>query len=489
MAEDLPTSPSLQREFTRSSERVLTDLAARGADVAYWARVMTDQLVGPETHPALIPWETVYDLGFDSTQRLGETIAIAPALDPEGYYVRDRRPEIVAEVEAWLWPLLPKLLRMILRAVAWGAVPAVLTWARSTKQGVVRERGGAGTPLAFPDLLHYSRVDDVFPAEVEVILDRQGDLDVLRFRDQAYTRDRARLWVWEDEWGWLIGSGSRRRNFRPILTKRLARLLRGRYLERSVEPARIGWAPSGVQKDEAGNEFSPITLMTDLLLLLKSGGVAVFPNKRFGGTDQTGERMWDYDLLETPDREQVFEDALTYEDGQILLGCMVPPATVLSSGEGLAGARVPAEAYVELVEMAARFAAAALSELVAIAHYYNHGPDDPPPDVCTRQFPKAKRKLLLDVFGKIAGDVRQMANGRRYTLGSLVTEEILDMLGLPRRAPAEADELVSAGPTPPGRQAEATSAREDRREAGTTDDAEEATGAEGEREDDAPDEA
>lgn len=488
--ENLPAEPDLSA-LTRENMLGLSQLRGSldGGAAHYWARCIADQIAGPETHPSHLPWEVILDIGTDPVVNLGELIAIGPALDANVYHFEDGRADVVAEHEAWLWPLLPRLLEMILRAVAWGVVPLVLTWKRGLRH--VKD----GQVVSRPGLLHYSDVDDLFPGDVEYQKDERGKVRAIHYGGEEYLRDRATLALWRDQWGWLVGQGSRRRNFKPWLTKRLVRLWRGRYLERSVDPVRIGWAPSGSQKDENGQAFSPVRFVQDLLMMLKNGAPIVFPNTRMKDTqgNPTNEKAYEIDKMELDERETVFESALTYEDGEILLGCMVPPATVLPDGEGLAAVRVPAEAFVELVEMSARFAAAVVSELVAVVHAYNRGPEDPAPIFRARDIPKVKRKLLLSVFQRIADTSMRIGEDKVVSPAELVDAVgLLDQLGVPRRLLEEAvRKLTSPAPEggrEPGRPQDPSGEREERRENATTDEGEDATGAPGEEPAEAEDE-
>lgn len=490
-ADELPAEPDFA-EFKRRAQSVALGGPWLG-DLMRFAYAMSGD-VGPGTPPEHVPWETIRAMGFDPVVKLGERIAIAPALDLETYFVRHPDPAVVAETEAWLWPVLQEMLLAILRAVAWGSMPVVYTW-ESADLGVETpplKPGGKARRRTIRGHLHYTRADELWPGATTPIIDDRGDVEALDYYQARYGRDRAQLVLFDDEFGALTGNGSRRRAYRAWMSKCLERTWRGRYLERSVDPPRIGWAPVGKQKLDDGSTTTPVELLAHQLLMLKGGGAAVFPNTTMGRNGE-GERAYAVDFLKLEDRSQVWHDALSYEDAEILLACLVPPSTVIAEEqEGLAGAKVAGDSFAVLTEMITRWAARVLTERVAIVHAYNHGDAVDPPEICARELPKQKRKLLLEVLKGILDVTRQLPDGRVFSLGELISTEILEQLGIPAlqvddvaHEPGQMEstaELVGAPPGqakggPVGRPKDATGGREERRDAASTDEGEDGTGA------------
>jgi hypothetical protein len=136
--------------------------------------------------------------------------------------------------------------------------------------------------------------------------------------------------------------------------------------------------------------------------------------------------------------------------------------------------------FVEFVQGLAAFVAAELSRVVETVHIVNHGDTTPPPVVRAYEIPAAKKKILLEVWRSISSAPRILEDGRTITLGDLVSDEIIDQLGLPRReVPAMATAPVDVPSAPPAR--DTTSDREERREAAREPEGEDATGAPGEQ--------
>ena len=480
--EDLPASPSLD-EFKKHQGGVGRSW---GYEIMRYAQVLTGDL-GPGSSPDTLPWEVVRAMGLDPVVQLAEAASTEPLLDAAVYFVEDDgRPSVKAEVEAYLWPILPDLLEKALRAPAWGVVPLILTWEAKDLQIKVKTSAGSTRRRVIPGHQHPKRVDDVFPGDVCPLLDERGDVAALQAYGQAYGLDRALLLLWRDEFGQLVGRSSRRVSYPNWYSKKLIRLWRGRYLERSVDPVRLGWAPTGKQTTEDGQTLNPIELMTNCLLAASGGNSFVMP-AAFHPT--TNAQLYDVKALEMPERESVWEAALSYEDNQILLANKVPPAQVIADESTSAGARVPAELFVEFVEGVGRWMARQLTRVAALVHHFNH-PGDPPPVVCARDLPKAKRKYLLDLFNNVADATRRLEDGRTYTGAQLVdVAKTLDAMGIDRHEPddvaseaPEAPDPADAMDPPPGKPGPAkkqTSAREQRREQAVTDEGADATGAPG----------
>lgn len=488
-------------------------------ELVKYAHAMTGDL-GPGTAPRDVPWDVVESMGYDPMVRLAEAAASEPLLDPAVYYVEEdgSTPERVllrATLEAWLWPMLPKMLEQLATTLAWGVVPWVFTWemrdllvalkAKPKPQAEPDAPDDEGEPMDEPPEpkapepvhdqvvrvvghLHPRRTDTLFPGDVEVAANEEGDVVALRVGEQVYGWDRHRLLLWRDQFRRLTGAGSRRVAYRAWYTKQLIRVWRGRYLERSVDPPRIGYAPTGQTTNEKGEKVSGISVVTSGLLALNGGGSFVLPS-----TTKDNQPLYKVEVMDVPgDREGVWESALDYEDSEILIANKVPPAQVLADEATNAGARVPAEMFVEIVEGACRWVAAQLTDLVAMVHHYNRtDPDDPAPVIRSRPLPKTQRKLLLDVFNRIADQPRRLPDGREYTLAGIIHgPELVDGMGLRRVEPEDVATMPKPMPAAlatggkPGPDRKASGAREQRREDALTDEGEDATGAPGEGQED-----
>lgn len=443
--------------------------------------------IGPGTQPQHVPWSVIEAMGWDPVIYAGEQAATCTVKTPELYYVTHDDPGVQAECEAWLRPLLPRLLPMLARAVAYGSVPIVFDW--GAEDLTFKQPGATDGAESFNrtarDHVHYVDAFDVWPGDVTIEPTPARRIGKMRVGQQEYSPGRVHVACWDRRWGHWIGNGSRRRAYADWYQGLMVELWRGRYLERSVDPARVGYAPPGTMTVN-GADFNATDLMRRALMALKNGSAFVLPAQ---WDPETNQRIWEATTLELPDRSEVWEAALTRCDARKLIACLVPPSTVGVEDATFAGARIPAQMFVEFVQSIGSWIARQLTGIVRKVHLANVKTNASPakrkaPEVKAFELPQAKRKLLLEVFRTVSNVERVVGEGKVVTLGELVDPEIMDQLGIPTRPVAEAAREKQAPPnmTPgqppgtPGPDRDTTSDREDRREAAREPEGEDATG-------------
>ncbi|MCO5168070.1 MAG: hypothetical protein M9894_17135 [Planctomycetes bacterium] len=440
--------------------------------------------IGAATRPERVPWSVIEAMGWDPEVHLGETAATAPVCDSELFFVRHDDPVIVAEVEEWLWALFARgLLQIVARSFAYGMVPYVFTWTVDDLQVTVKRQGKKPRNQVLRDHQHFAKVADVWPGDVELVTD-QDDLVAIKHGGKRYETDRAFATIYDRAWGSWIGRGSRRRAYRAWFKASMIDLWQCRWLERSVDPPRIGYAPKGTVKVD-GRDMPTTDLLAAALMALKNGGATVLPSEVVGERGNT--RAWGVDLLQLPDRSEVWHKALNRYGAEKVLAAMVPPSAVGMEDAPFAAARVPAELFIDFVQKLAVFVASELTRIVEVPHRVRYGRSVKPPEVCARALPKAMRKTLLEVFKTVQGATRYLEDGKVVTLGEQISDEVIDMLGLPKRSTAEAahppaspESIAEAFVTPeggqPGRKRDTTSDREERRENARSEEGEDDTG-------------
>lgn len=435
--------------------------------------------VSERTKPQDVPYELIESMRFDPWIYLGERMFAAPLQDPTLYFVKHPDPAIKAETEAWLRKLLPSLLREVTRAFALGCSPYVLDWEAADIAFHVK-RGDAARFLRtrrahqhFQERVHRIRGPE---AQLEIQNDR---LVSIHYGGGIYGADRAFASVWDDEACDWRGNGSRYRCWPAYYKGAVNSVLEGRWAERGVDPPRIGRAPNGMIKID-GEEIPATTLLTDALMALKGGDAAVLPS---GFDPNTNQPLWAVDVMNLPDVSGVWRTIADSCSAEKLLGSLVPPSSAgVGESAGFAGARIPNEMFVELIEAAASWVAEQIECVTDVVHKVNHGTSIAPPEIEAREIPKAKIKRLME-FIRVAGTIpRHVAEGREVTLAELVDESILDEVGIPRRPTEEAARKPrgSGGSGSPGRDPEPLSDRQERRENAREVEGEDATGAPGE---------
>lgn len=426
--------------------------------------------IRPDTPPEHVPVNVLDAIGWHPVVALSEHLATSPATDPELYYLRGD-PAACAEVEAWLRPLLTlqraPLLAQIVRAFAYGAVPIVLDWGVSDISFTVPGADGIGSRNRnIIGHAHYARSHEIWPGDAQLRVKDDRLLGVLTRAGEYGGEDldepgkrRGFLAIWEPQFGRWQGQASRRRAYRDWFEEGMARLWEIRYVERSVDLPRIGFAPAGNLKVD-GREVSAVSILRGQLQSLRNGSTITLPSTR----DASGNQAWDAKVLDHPDRHQIFDHAITSRSIRLMQAALCP---------GRAPDKASEEQMMDTVQRVCDFAARTLTRMVATVMELRHGPGAPFTQVLANDVPKRKLRLAQDVFRTCADGIQRLPDGRQARLKDLVHPEIFDQLGIRARPLSEAardpsDPSLAPSPGRPGRPIDVTGGREERRDAART---------------------
>ena len=196
-----------------------------------------------------------------------------------------------------------------------------------------------------------------------------------------------------------------------------------------------------------------------------------------------GQPLWSIELLESPDREDVWERAINRRNAEKLFAYLSPPTPLGVEAAPSSGARVAKDLGVEFVQALANWIAGELTTCVCPVSAVNFGTKVKPPKVKARKLPQARVKLLKELFVQVSDAEHRLkdADGSEstYTLAELISPRLLDELEVPHFTPEEVATKKARPPAkagPPGRPRDALGEREARREAARTPEGEEATG-------------
>lgn len=394
------------------------------------------------------------------------------------FSVKHGNPKIVAEVEAWLWRLLPRLLGGAARGFIYGSVVVILDWERATLRIMVPKEGAAPRAKTLVDHTHFSAAYEIHPDETTFNLDPAGEIVSVNTLGGTYSKDRAVAWIWDSEFGDVQGQGALRRAWRSYCEWLIVSLLRDKFLERSVDAPRVAFAPDG-KVTVGGVEWEIPAYVGHLLDELRGSGSLTLPSVRDGG----GNLKYDVKLLDVnAAAADVFDKALDRCEASIFLACLVAPTLGGGLEEASGGAGRTLDGMLrEHIEDLANFAAQGLTDLVQTVHRANYDPAkvDPPEIVATDVGKQAARKIYQEVL--------RLANSASRGEISMRTDipRLLDKLGIPLRdAPMDpfAEPSPGAGPdpgsSPPGRPSDPMGQRQDRRDDAATDQGEHDTGGE-----------
>lgn len=432
--------------------------------------------IGEHTLPQHIPWYVIDAMAYDPYIFLGEQIWAAPLQDAALYRVEHADPAIKAEAKAVLDKVKRPLLRAVCNAFAYGCSPYVMAWIAEDLVVQVARDGSKPFNRNMRGHQHYQRVHELHPGDVEVTLE-DDVLVAIHYGRKAYGPDRGFLSTWCKRFGKPEGIGSRHRAYRPWYKGEYLDLWQGRYLERSVDPPRIGYAPAGEITID-GETFQATELLADAVMALKNGGVAALP-----GTVNEGERVFGVSVMDLPDRSDVFHKALNQTAADKFVASLVPPTAAGIADSAFASGRIHSELLQEVLNYASSWIAEQLEAVLEVPHRVTHGESVPAPKVVAREFPAAKAKRMLEIYKSAANVPRRVGEDQEVTLAELVDPSILEELGVPVRSIEDAArEKKAPPPMQPGRPRDVTSDREERRERAREPEGEDDTGQRGGRE-------
>ena len=438
--------------FVRASEGNTGLTRQFTAALEHWVH---DQL-RQATHPDAVPLRALQAMGSHPVVYLAEQTITGLIRRPNLYYVSHPDKRVVKETEEWLWPLLPAVLSVAARAFAYGSVPVIFNWGvEDLRVQIPRDAEPGVRNRTLKEHVHHVSAHEVWPGAVEVEVENDA-LQAVRFEGRRYGADRAHVFRWDPEFGSWAGQSARRRAWRDYCKSLVVSLLQSRYLERSVDSPRVAWAPPGTQTVD-GEEVPNIRHVNQLLMALRGSGAVTFPSTR----DAAGNKRYELDILDLPDRKDVWHQALNRYDGGILKAYLVPPSLAGIEDLAAAGARILDGMLREFIQDLAVFAANNLTELVAIVHAKNHDPAKvPAPEIMAYEVPAAVRKLYLEVLRLLGA-----AQSGEAPADWVDVPALLDQLGVPLRA-APASDNRDARPIQglPGRPPDMTGDREERRE-------------------------
>lgn len=435
--------------------------------------------VDHNTRPEHVPLEHLRAMRFHPVVYLAERASTGLARTPDLYHVQAKRDRDRAEVEAWLWPRLPQLLPQIVRAFVFGSVPILFDWSAEDltfdyKRPLKDEDGKlVGSKTVTSTHRGYELIEstsDVWLCDAK-LQTRGRKLAGIEVGGRVYPAPtRAHYAIWDREFGEWRGNGARRRAFRPYLKSEIYERFKARYMERSVDPPRVIKAPGGTTTDSTGESKKVGELVAAIFASLYSGGVAMLPS----GQDGSGAPLYEIEVMDLPDRSEVYDRSLNRQDGKILISYLVSPGmTGVSDSLSGGGARLIEDLFGTFVGELLEFVAQELTKIVEVVWEINHS-SGVPPEIKPNELPDRVQKLYLEVL-KLA--VQSADLGKRVNVN-----ELINMLNVPLREDAEEADAVKPDDEerpgrPPGRPRDAAGEREKRREDAETPEGREDTGA------------
>lgn len=428
--------------------------------ISVWAA----EALAQDQDPRRVDETTLESMSTHPSIYLAERMTTGVIRREDLYTVEHKDPKVVKEVEEWLWPLLPKILNAFARAYAYGARGLVFDWGTEDLVTEVPKASGTGTRTRrLPAHKHYVKVHGIRRSEINLKLN-SDDLVSFDYFRQTFPASRAHVLRWdpEDEGDWK-GQGARVRCWRDFCALLVIDSLEAGYLERSVDPPRKASVPEGSQEVD-GVTLDNATYMTDLLMSLRGAGVLALPS----ATDANGNKQWDVEAMDLPDREGVWLQAIKRREVRLFEAYLA-----LLGGDSASASKTLDGIAKELIQDLANWVAVGLTAIIEPVHRANHNHDKvPAPEIKSTDVGKAGALKVMTEVLRIVG-----AQGvtRWLDIAKLMDRLNLPLLDSPEEDGAVAGLPVGVAPSP-GRDRDLIGDRDERRDNARTEEGEEDTG-------------
>jgi hypothetical protein len=426
-------------------------------------------LTGDQSDPRFVHEQDLEFMGTHPSIYLAERITTGIIRRPDLFSVDHKSDDQVMKTEEWLWPLLPKLLNAFARAYAYGARGVIFDWGQEDLEiQIPTGDSGKTRKKTFRAHNHYTSVHSIRRADFTVVANSDNLENITYFR-QEFDPQRAYVLVWDPETeGDWIGQGARRRAWRDYLSLLIIDSLEANYLDRSVDPPRIAFVPAGSTTEGDDVAVDNAEYAIELMLALRGSGAIAFPSK----TDAEGNKLWELDTLDIPDRESVFLQAIKRREQRLMISYLA-----LLGGDAAASAMKTLDGILkEFIQDIANWVAAQLTLMVETVHRANADLHKvPPPEIKATDVGKAGAlKLLKEILGMVdGGKISRWVD----------VHAALDTLGVPLLdEPEEPETPPQLQPGEPGPDPDMTSQRDGRRDDARTDEGADDTGQQGGRE-------
>ena len=247
-------------------------------------------------------------------------------------YVQSTDPAIEAYVMASFLPMLAKMSRTGLNALAFGFVGHEKIYEVKDVTTINSDGGSEPTTTVLPNRVVYKDLFDLDPERWKPYVDSDGQyVGLMRGRDAAtkIKADKTWLMIHDAEFRSLTGNSMLDPIFEPWQWCAYMHMFTNRYYERRAVPSIIARAPKIVEDGEGG-EMAGVEIMGDLLEGLSGGGILVLP---WEVDAENGKQVWDAEIMAEDKRGEMFLSYIDYLQVMKLRG-MVIPERVLTQSQG-----------------------------------------------------------------------------------------------------------------------------------------------------------
>lgn len=306
-----------------------------------WMRSSTSKVAAEMRHvlgaftPQLVGLKHRLIMRNDPDVAFGLALLRSPIVNLQ-WTIEGEDDDVVAFVEAVLKNKYRELALAGSLAIHFGNQVVAKEWEVVDKLDVpVASEDGTVETKSYPNALVYKRFKSIDPRTVSFVIDPEVDDWVgieqnLNGQINRVGPDAVVVWIFrrQDVWGNLGGYPVSDPAYDPWYTKQAIRFLRNKYYERRAQPSWKGRAGMNVKK--GGQDIDGFQFMHDVLAAVKEGESLVLP----GARDDSGNYVFDADLVSDDKRGDMFQLAIDAEGQQILRAMLITDKAGTSDGTG-----------------------------------------------------------------------------------------------------------------------------------------------------------
>jgi hypothetical protein len=297
---------------------------------------------------------------------------------------------------------------------------------------------GGASPTTYPSSYVLSRVRDLDPDRVEILVDAFDEIAAVKVGAAVGTvslpAQKVLHAVHQQEFDNHLGESILDRVYNHWHWVNVLYLLLNRYLEQRGNPPLIGTAPNEVRVDEHGlNPKHCLKVLAEQMAALRSGGACALPFE----IDEKGNLKWKIDVLQDGGRTETFITAIHHYEGMKLRGLYIPEriATQDTQTGSFAMVKEHVDVFFSMLEVIkVRTLLDPINRVATLLQKANFGESTPISRIEGSEISRLKHQLLGDIVTKIIALPHTLPNGK-VVMGSAFIDvpKSLEAVNVPRK--------------------------------------------------------
>jgi hypothetical protein len=446
-----PLGPSVPSQFNSFSPGV-----GPGLTTGPWSRLADAQWLGPFT-PTFISHSIRRLMRRDPQIGLGLAALKSPFFGIEYRAVGGNKTSQAFLKRVLLEsPIFDHLKWSCLNSLDFGYQTHELVWDLADVT-IDPDGDGGASPTTYPSRYVLSRVRDLDPDRVEILVDAFDEIAAIKVGaavgSVTLPAEKVLHAVHQQEFDNHLGESILDRVYNHWHWANVLYLLLNRYLEQRGNPPLIGTAPNEVRIDESqpldGQKGKHcLKVLAEQMAALRSGGACALPYE----VDEKGNLKWKIDVLADGGRTETFITAIHHYEGMKLRGLYIPEriATQDTQTGSFAMVKEHVDVFFSMLEVIkVRTLLDPINRVAALLQKANFGKGAPISRIEGSEISRLKHQLLGDIVTQILALPHTLPNGKIVTGSSFIDiPKSLEAVNVPRKPIEEVLKESELAPEP-----------------------------------------